>query len=125
MLNEACAGVDALAAEPLCSAVARVTGLASAAIERVCTAALALGAVAACVAAGGADGGLGVLADAVAYGLGFVPVRHEPFDLVLKVHSLEHPLLAPFFELMSSGAFQASVRALGGYDTSETGKRIL
>ncbi len=82
-------------------------------------------AVAACVAAGGADCGLGVLADAVAYGLGFVPVRHEPFDLVLKVHSLEHPLLAPFFELMSSGAFQASVRALGGYDTSETGKRIL
>jgi putative molybdopterin biosynthesis protein len=52
-------------------------------------------------------------------------VRHEPFDLVLKAHSLEDPLFGPFWELLSSGDFQASLRALGGYDTSETGKRVL
>jgi len=82
-------------------------------------------AVAACVAAGRADCGLGVLADARSFGLGFVPVRHEPFDLVLKSHSLEDPLLGPFWELLSSGDFQAWVRALSGYDTSDTGKRVL
>ena len=82
-------------------------------------------AVAACVAAGRADCGLGALAAARAFGLGFVPVRHEPFDLVLKAHSLEDPLFGPFWELLSSGDFQASLRALGGYDTSETGKRVL
>jgi putative molybdopterin biosynthesis protein len=82
-------------------------------------------AVAASVAAGRFDCGLGVLAAARAFGLDFVRVRSEPFDLVLKVASLEDPLLGPFWDLLSSDGFQASVRALGGYDTSETGKRIL
>src|SRR6476469_4127595 len=40
-------------------------------------------AVAAAVAAGRADAGLGVLAAARAFGLGFVPVRSEPYDLVM------------------------------------------
>ena len=40
-------------------------------------------AVAAAVAAGRADCGLGVLAAARAFGLGFVPVAKEPYDLVL------------------------------------------
>ena len=82
-------------------------------------------AVAASVAAGRADCALGVLTAARAFGLGFVPVRREPFDLVLNASSLEEPLLAPFFELLSSRDFRASLRALGGHDTSETGKRIL
>jgi putative molybdopterin biosynthesis protein len=82
-------------------------------------------AVAASVAAGRFDCGLGVLAAARAFGLDFVRVRSEPFDLVLKVASLEDPLLGPLWDLLSSDGFQASVRALGGYDTSETGKRIL
>jgi putative molybdopterin biosynthesis protein len=82
-------------------------------------------AVAAAVAAGRFDCGLGVLAAARAFGLDFVRVRSEPFDLVLNAASLEDPLLGPFWDLLSSDSFQASVRALGGYDTSETGKRIL
>ena len=40
-------------------------------------------AVAAAVAAGRADAGLGVLAAARAFGLDFVPVAREPFDLVM------------------------------------------
>lgn len=82
-------------------------------------------AVAASVASGRSDCGLGVLAAASAFGLGFVPVTREPYDLVLEAATLADPLLRPFWDLLSSEEFQASVRALGGYDTAEMGKRIL
>ena len=52
-------------------------------------------AVAAAVAAGRADCGLGVLAAARAFGLGFVPVAQEPYDLVLDIETVEDPLSRP------------------------------
>jgi putative molybdopterin biosynthesis protein len=82
-------------------------------------------AVAASVSAGRADAGLGVLAAARAFGLGFVPVTREPYDLVLDRARLEDPVLAPLWDLMASGDFRAAVEQLGGYDTVEMGKRIL
>jgi putative molybdopterin biosynthesis protein len=77
-------------------------------------------AVAAAVAAGRADCGLGVLAAARAFGLGFVPVANEPYDLVFE----DEAPLAPLFELLESPDFRRSVTELGGYDTAETGRRI-
>jgi putative molybdopterin biosynthesis protein len=81
-------------------------------------------AVAAAIASGRADCGMGVLAAARAFDLGFVPVTSEPYDLVLAVESLESPVLAPFWELLVSDAFRSAVQALGGYDTAEMGRRI-
>jgi putative molybdopterin biosynthesis protein len=81
-------------------------------------------AVAAAVAAGRADCGLGVLAAARAFGLDFVPVTKEPYDLVLDRSSLESELLAPLWDLLASDEFRAQVDALGGYDTTEMGRRI-
>jgi putative molybdopterin biosynthesis protein len=81
-------------------------------------------AVAAAVAAGRADCGLGIHAAAQAFGLGFVPVAREPYDLVVEAASLTDPLLAPLWELMESIDFRAAVQALGGYSTEETGRRI-
>ncbi|HEX6652435.1 MAG TPA: molybdopterin biosynthesis protein [Thermoleophilaceae bacterium] len=81
-------------------------------------------AVAAAVAAGRADCGLGVLAAARAFGLDFVPVAREPYDLVLLNDSVEDQLLAPLWSLMESAEFRRSVEELGGYDTSEMGRRI-
>jgi hypothetical protein len=82
-------------------------------------------AVAASVASGRFDCGLGILAAAPAFGLDLGPLKSEPFDLVLNTASLEDPLLGPSWDLLSSDRFQASVRALAGQDTSETGGRIL
>ena len=82
-------------------------------------------AVAASVAAELSDCGLGLLVAAHAFGLDFVPVRSEPFDLVADAAWLEDEMLRPFWGLLSSSNFQASMRGLGGYDTSEMGKRIL
>ncbi|MBV9805061.1 MAG: molybdopterin biosynthesis protein [Solirubrobacterales bacterium] len=81
-------------------------------------------AVAAAIAAGRADCGLGVLAAARAFDLDFVPVTSEPYDLVLELESLDQPTLAPFWELLSSEEFRSAVEELGGYDTAEMGCRI-
>jgi putative molybdopterin biosynthesis protein len=81
-------------------------------------------AVAAAVAADRADCGLGVLAAARAFGLDFVPVAREPYDLVLARETLDGDLVAPLWELLDSPAFRAEVEGLGGYDTGEMARRI-
>jgi len=81
-------------------------------------------AVAAAVAAGRADCGLGVLAAARAFGLDFVPVATEPYDLVLLSETVGDELLAPLWELLESEDFRRAVTDLGGYDTTEMGRRI-
>jgi putative molybdopterin biosynthesis protein len=81
-------------------------------------------AVAAAVAADRADCGLGVLAAARAFGLDFVPVAKEPYDLVLARETLEGDLVAPLWELLESPAFRVEVEGLGGYDTGEMARRI-
>jgi putative molybdopterin biosynthesis protein len=82
-------------------------------------------AVAAAVAAGRADCGLGVLAAARAFGLDFVPVAKEPYDLVLLKDSIEDELLLPLWTLLESDDFRRAVTDLGGYDTAEMGRRVL
>ena len=81
-------------------------------------------AVAAAVAAGRADCGLGVLAAARAYGLGFVPVTREPYDLVTTVPVLESGILDPVLALLDDRLFLDQVEALGGYSTGESGRRV-
>jgi len=81
-------------------------------------------AVAAAVAAGRGDAGLGILAAARAFGLDFVPVTREPYDLVVTAAALDSPLLAPLWALLAASEFQAAVTGLGGYSTEEMGRRI-
>jgi putative molybdopterin biosynthesis protein len=81
-------------------------------------------AVAAAVAAGRADSGLGVLAAARAFELDFVPIAREPYDLVLWRGTVEDPLLEPLWELLATQDFKKAVEQLGGYDTAEMGLRI-
>jgi len=80
--------------------------------------------VAAAIAAGRADAGLGILAAARAFGLDFVPVAREPYDLVLRADTVETPLLKPLWTLLADADFRARVEALGGYSCTETGRRI-
>src|SRR5690348_7394287 len=81
-------------------------------------------AVAAAVAAGRGDAGLGILAAARAFGLDFVPVTREPYDLVVAADAMDGPLLAPLWALLASDRFQAAVTDLGGYSTKEMGRRL-
>jgi putative molybdopterin biosynthesis protein len=81
-------------------------------------------AVAAAIAAGRADAGLGIMAAARAFGLDFVPVTREPYDLVVAADAMESPLLAPLWALLRSDRFKVAVEDLGGYSTKEMGRRI-
>ncbi|MDQ4009607.1 MAG: molybdopterin biosynthesis protein [Actinomycetota bacterium] len=81
-------------------------------------------AVAAAVAAGRADAGLGILAAARPFGLGFVPVTQEPYDLVVTRAAYDSDVLAPLWTLLADEKFRASVEALGGYSSVETGRRV-
>ncbi len=81
-------------------------------------------AVAAAVAGDRVDTGLGIRAAARAFGLDFVPVAQEPYDLVLRADAVDDPLLAPLWDLLADPAFRAEIEALGGYSCAETGLRI-
>lgn len=81
-------------------------------------------AVAAAVAAGRADCGLGIRAAATAFGLDFVPVAEEPYDLVTDEEHVSDPLLAPLWRLLDDADFLAAVERLGGYRATESGRRI-
>ena len=78
-------------------------------------------AVAARVAGGSADVGLGVLSAARAMSMDFVPLTTERYDLVIPTEHYQSELLQPVLGLIRSEEFRLQVEALGGYDTSHMG----
>jgi len=81
--------------------------------------------VAAAVASGRADCGLGIAAAAQALDLDFVPLFQERYDLVIPKPFAEDDLLAPLFGLLADSAFRKAVSQLPGYDVSVMGTVIL
>jgi len=79
-------------------------------------------AVAAAIASGAADCGLGILAAARALDLDFVPLDHERYDLVIPAAFCESDVLAPLLAIVRDPAFAARVDALGGYATPQMGQ---
>jgi putative molybdopterin biosynthesis protein len=72
-------------------------------------------AVAAAVAAGRADWGLGIEAVAVAYGLGFAPLRDEEYDFLSTRDRLEREPLQAFLEVLRSSEFRKALGELPGF----------
>jgi len=82
-------------------------------------------AVAAAVASGRADCGLGITASARALGLDFVPLYKERYDLVIPCRYLDGPLLQPLMELVHNSEFRLALNKLDGYDFSRIGEIII
>jgi putative molybdopterin biosynthesis protein len=80
--------------------------------------------VAAAVASGRADCGLGVTAAARALDLDFIPLYEERYDLVIPCSFAESELLKPVYELMHTPAFRDAVAAMPGYDVSRMGEIV-
>ncbi len=78
--------------------------------------------VAAAVAGGAADAGMGILAAAKAFGLAFVPLVLERYDLAILSQHLQHPGIRQLLMGMQSPDFQQQVEALGGYAHTLTGQ---
>lgn len=81
--------------------------------------------VAAAVASGRADCGLGIAAAAQALDLDFIPLFQERYDLVIPRQFAESDLLAPLFGLLADARFRTAVSQLTGYDVSVMGTIIL
>jgi putative molybdopterin biosynthesis protein len=79
-------------------------------------------AVARAIADGEANVGLGIHAAAAAYGLAFVPLTQERYDLAFPESVWETPAAQTVADLIRSSRFQESVSRLGGYDTSSSGQ---
>ncbi len=81
--------------------------------------------VAAAIASGRADCGLGIAAAAQALELDFIPLFQERYDLVVPKQFAESDLLAPLFGLLVDRRFREAVSQLLGYDVSVMGNVIL
>ena len=80
--------------------------------------------VAASVASGRADTGLAIRAAAQALGLGFIPLYHERYDLVIPAEFIEQIRLAPLFDVLADKEFRAAVNSLPGYEVEPMGETI-
>lgn len=78
--------------------------------------------VAAAVAGGRADVGLGILSAARAMNLDFIPLLTEQYDLAVPREHYESAVLTPIMTLIQSEDFKEKVESLGGYDTSMMGE---
>lgn len=81
--------------------------------------------VAAAVASGRADCGLGIAAAAQALDLDFVPLFNERYDLIIPLHHAYSQLLTPLFDILNSPDFRKAVASLPGYDITPMGKLVV
>ena len=79
-------------------------------------------AVAAQIAAGTADAGLGIYSAAKLYGLDFIPICNEEYDLLIKTQNLDLPLVERFLAVLKGEEFRRRLEALGGYILKNTGE---
>ena len=79
-------------------------------------------AVAAQIAAGSADCGLGIFSAAKMYGLDFIPVCEETYDLLASLTAMENPQVRAFLRVLASESFLRRLDALGGYTYDKPGR---
>lgn len=75
-------------------------------------------AVAAAIAAGTADVGPGIRAVADAWGLEFIPLGREQYDLAIPRPVFESPHLQPLLAALHDSGFRRAASAFSGYDVS-------
>ncbi|UJR85746.1 substrate-binding domain-containing protein [Sandaracinus amylolyticus] len=79
--------------------------------------------VAHAVSLGAADAGIATRDAAIAYGLDFVALAEERYDLVVPRALLADPRVERFFDVMTAGPSRRELAALG-YDVSSCGTRV-
>ncbi len=74
------------------------------------------------IAEGMADIGLGLEGAARSYGLGFLPLVQEQYDLVIPEEKFETPPLQALMQWIGSPAARQAISSLAGYSTTNTGE---
>ena len=80
--------------------------------------------VAESVASGRATTGVTIRVAAEAYGLGFIPLREERYDLVIAENQLEAAPVRRMLDVLRSRRFADEVAQLCAYDTSRMGDEV-
>lgn len=80
--------------------------------------------VAAAIANGDGDCGLGVYSAAEIMGLDFIPICNEEYDFAVPVEYLDMEIIKVLFDVMKSKEFLLEVDRLGGYDYSDICKIV-
>ncbi|MGB8647102.1 MAG: substrate-binding domain-containing protein [Anaerolineae bacterium] len=81
-------------------------------------------AVAAAVSSGAADAGPGLRAIAAEWGLEFVSLGEERFDLVVPRREFDSPRVQSLLDAMHDQEFRRAAAGLAGYDLSQSGRVI-
>ena len=77
------------------------------------------------VQSGGADACLATQAAARVFGLHFIPLVSERYDLVIKRQHLNLPRMQNLLDTLSRSGFRRELEGYGGYDTRVAGQRVL
>ncbi|WP_141334623.1 molybdopterin biosynthesis protein [Paenibacillus sp. tmac-D7] len=80
--------------------------------------------IAAAVAGGAADVGLGIYSAAQAMGLDFIPVAEERYDLLMTKRFYDSPEGQMLVHVIQSESFKTEMEALGGYSCRESGQIV-
>jgi len=76
------------------------------------------------VKTGRADCCLAAKTAACVFGLDFIPIQTERYDLVIRTHNLNHPGVQILLDTLGRTAFRRDLDGLGGYDTKISGDRL-
>ncbi|HTY63972.1 MAG TPA: substrate-binding domain-containing protein [Acidobacteriota bacterium] len=74
---------------------------------------------------GSADCCMATKTAACVFGLDFVPLTSERYDLVIRTKNLSHPGVQILLDTLGRTAFRRELEGLGGYDTRTAGNRLV
>jgi molybdate-binding protein/DNA-binding XRE family transcriptional regulator len=77
------------------------------------------------VRSGDADCCIATRAAARVFGLDFIPLASERYDLAIRRQHLDHPPVQTLLDTLNRASFRRELEGLGGYDTSAAGRRLL
>lgn len=80
--------------------------------------------VAAQIANGSADAGMGIYSAAQLYDLDFLPICIEEYDLIIPDHAWETPVVQQLIATLKSPVFREKMLAMGGYTVDHPGEII-
>ncbi|MFH1896977.1 MAG: molybdopterin biosynthesis protein [Candidatus Desantisbacteria bacterium] len=81
-------------------------------------------AVCAAIDAGTADTGLGIMASAGVFGMDFISIAKERYDLVIPRKNLSLPGISALLEIINSAEFHRRIQSIKGYDLKECGWQV-
>jgi len=77
------------------------------------------------VQSGQADGCIATRAASRVFGLGFIPLVSERYDLAIRRPHLDMPSIQVLLDTLNRSNYRRELESLGGYDTRAAGQRLL